>query len=477
MSDGGFRGVSAALAPFERMDRAELEALQLARLQRQLDRLYRTNPFYRTKLERAKVTPADIRSLDDFRKRVPLSTKAEFLQDQTEHPPFGRRLGVPREAVALVCLTGGTSGQGQEVYGRTAHDIAIQGHLHALPWFMAGLRPGDVALNCVPSGGLTTGGWGPPEGFRQMGATAFHVGGVLSTEAKVELMTRFGEIHFIYASTNYLHTLTETLRRQGLRPAERFPMLRALFIAAEGYPVEWARSTQTYWGCPLHEGYGSTQGAGFVASTCERSAVRDDRERGILHFLEWHTYAEIVDPDSGEAVAPGEEGEIVLTNLDLEGSPVLRFATRDRARFLPHDACGCGRPWAGIEAGTVGRYDDMLKIRGNNVWPLAVDSAVFAHAEVAEYVGRVFVDEQGRTEVEVRLAFKPEFAAAPAEAKAAALARVRDAIKQRTNVAMRVTEVGRETLPEFTYKARRWRDERQQGYRGATPAATGGNQT
>ncbi|BBK38523.1 phenylacetate-coenzyme A ligase [Allostella sp. ATCC 35155] len=458
-----FGDVSATLSPVERLGRAELEALQLRRLQRQVERLWHGNPFYRAKLEAAKVRPEEIRSLADFNRRVPISTKADFLADQKDHPPFGRRLGVARERVTLVNMTGGTSGQGQEVYGRTDHDIAVQGYLHLLPWFMAGLRPGQMALNCVPTGGLTTGGWGPPEGFRIAGATAFHVGGTLSTDAKIDLMLRFGEVHFIYASTNYLHTLSEAFRRRGIVPAEAFPMMRAIHIVAEGYPLEWARGIEQFWGCRLHEGYGSTQGAGFIASTCEAGVVRDDGRRGLMRLLEWINYVEIVDPDTGLPVAPGEEGEIILTNLDIEGSPVLRFSTRDRARFVPWQECGGGRAWNCLETGTIGRYDDMLKIRGNNVWPLAVDTAVFAEPEVAEYVGRVFVDEAGRTRVQIRLALKDVHAGMGDEARRTLTGRLGQRIKERTNVQMELEIVARRELPEFTYKARRWTDERKEG--------------
>ena len=458
-----FRDASATLAPIERLSRPELEALQLAKLRRQLERLWHTNPFYRAKLEAAKVEPEQIRSLADFAARVPISTKADFLADQQEHPPFGRRLGVPRHEVTLVNMTGGTSGQGQEVYGRTDHDIAIQGYLHLLPWFMAGLRPGQMALNCVPTGGLTTGGWGPPEGFRIAGATAFHAGGTLSTDAKIDLMLRFGEMHFIYASTNYLHTLSEAFRRRGIVPAERFPMMRGIHIVAEGYPLEWARATEEFWGCRLHEGYGSTQGAGFIASTCEEGVVRADGRRGLMRLLEWINLAEVCDPETGLPVAPGEEGEIILTNLDIQGSPVLRFSTRDRARFVPWQECGSGRAWNCLETGTIGRYDDMLKIRGNNVWPLAVDTAVFAEAEVAEYVGRVFVDESGRTRAVIRLALKDSHADMGEDARRVLLGRLAQRIKERTNVQMELHLVPRAEVPVFTYKARRWTDERKEG--------------
>ena len=167
---------SLALASLERMPRDDFLAFQFHLLKRQLERLYSCNAFYRNRFRKGRLHPDDIRTMSDFRRRIPLLSKAECLQDQEEFPPFGRRVGVRREQVAMVTLTGGTSGQGQEVYGRTATDITVQAHQHFLPWFMAGLRRGDVAFNCVPTGGLTTGGWGPPDGLRFNGVTTFNVG-------------------------------------------------------------------------------------------------------------------------------------------------------------------------------------------------------------------------------------------------------------------------------------------------------------
>lgn len=461
---------SAMLARYGRMTRAELGVLQLVRIRQQLARVYRGSDYYRARMDAAGLRPEQVRTLADFA-RMPASHKSDFLQDQQAHPPYGSRLSVPRDSVALINMTGGTSGLGQELYGRTQHDIALQGFLHYLPWFMAGLRPGHVALNAVPQGGLTTGGWGPPEGFRVAGAAAINAPGTMGTDAKIDLMLRFGDVNFIYSSTNYLHTLTEALRRRDLVPATAFPTMRGIFIAGEGYPQEWARGMVRQWGCALHEGYGSTQGAGFIAATCERGVVREDGKPGCLHVLEWENYVEVIDPASGRPVAPGEEGEIVLTNLSVQGSPVIRFATGDKARFLGEQACGCGRAWICIEAGSIARYDDMIKIRGNNMWPATVDAVMFSHAEVAEYAGRVFVDEKGRTEVELCFAVKPGAAGgAPQD-----LTRVLTSeIKERTNVHMNLKLVPREALPTFEYKARRWTDERKAGYAGQGGAPAGG---
>ena len=456
---------SARLAQLGALSRVELEALQLRKLRRQLARLNATSSYYRERMRQGGIDPEKLGSLDEFRARFPMSNKAEFLAEQAAHPPFGGRLGIAREDIALVNMTSGTSGQGQEIYGRSQHDVHMQGYLHALPWFLAGLRSGDIAVNCVPAGGVTTGGWGPGEGLRIAGATAFHVGGTLSTDAKIDLMQRVGEVHFIYASTNYLHTLTEAMLRRGLEPKRTFPMLRTLFIAAEGYPLEWAERIEALWGCRLQEGYGSTQCAGFGASTCADGVFSKSGGRGLMHMFEWETLFEVVHPETLQPVASGETGEMVVTNLSIEGSPVIRFRTGDAARFVSWRDAASGRAWNAIECGTIGRFDDMLKIRGNNVWPSAIDAAVFSFGEVSEYAGRVYTTGDGRTEIEVRVALTDGAAAFDGATQSRLIERIRATIKERTNVWMTLSVCARNELPEFNYKARRWKDERQQGYR------------
>jgi phenylacetate-CoA ligase len=157
---------------------------------------------------------------------------------------------------------------------------------------------------------------------------------------------------------------------------------------------------------------------------------------------------------------------MVVTNLSVEGSPVVRFKTGDAARFVSHADSGTGWGWNAIECGTIGRFDDMMKIRGNNIWPSAIDAAVFAHGDVAEYAGRVYTSEDGKTEIEVRLALSDHAAMTfSPEQRANLFQSVRGAIKERANIWVDLVEVARGELPEFAYKARRWKDERQAGYR------------
>ncbi|MBI5828842.1 MAG: hypothetical protein HZB20_04725 [Chloroflexi bacterium] len=176
---------------------------------------------------------------------------------------------------------------------------------------------------------------------------------------------------------------------------------------------------------------------------------------------EWNALYEIVDPETGEPVQPGEEGEVVLTNLFREGSPLVRFRTNDRVRYLPHNTCTCGRPTNCIEAGTIARYDDMIKIRTQNVWPEAVDATIFAHSELEEYQGRVYVDERGREQVDVRIEFKPR--PLSEEAKRQILADTAAELRRVVGVSMNLSEAPPGSLERFVFKTRRWTDERKKG--------------
>ena len=446
------------------LSRPELEAFQLKKVQTLVARLYATSPYYADRMKAAGLAPEAITSLEVFHKRFPTSDKKSFLADQLSSPPFGQRLGIDPSEVALVNMTGGTSGQGQEIYGRSQRDVHHLGYLHALPWFLGGLRPGDIAVNCVPAGGMTTGGWGPGEGIRILGATGFHVGGATSTESKIDLMLKLGRVNFIYASTNYLHTLTEALLKRGITPAEAFPDMHGLFIAAEGYPLEWAAEIERHWGCRLQEGYGSTQTMGFGGSTASAGVFGKDGKRGLIRLFEWETMFEIVHPETGDPTLPGEVGEMVVTNLSVEGSPVVRFRTGDAARFVPWNEVDDGAAWNAIECGTIGRFDDMIKIRGNNVWPSQIDAAVFAIPEFGDYAGRVYTRD-GKTEIEVRLAFADHATQLSPDQRKSLIGKARAGIKERTNVWMDCEECARSDLPTFDYKARRWKDERQAGYK------------
>ena len=454
---GSFAGRQAYNPAIEHLDRSGQRTLQWTLLQQQLERLWHTNPFYHRRMESAGVPPERITSLEAFRELVPMCTKRDLLTDQAEHPQFGRRLGVPEADVVQVWLTSGTSGVGQEVYGHTWRDAIAGGTaLVEAAFFPAGWRPGDRIFSMTPVSTLAF-GLCTQEAFRVAGYQPFQVFNYDSA-AKLRLMERFG-VQGIVITPAHLARLTTICQDQGIDPRRDYPELKSIVIAGQSYPIEVIQGAQEFWGVRIHDLYGSTQGNGAIAGNCELGALHDGRRAG-MHFLEHRNLLEVIDPDSGEPVAPGEEGMGVITNLSIEGSPLLRFRTDDKMRYLGEAECPCGRQTRLIEAGTLSRYDDMMKVRGMNVWPQAIDDVMFAEGVVDEYVGRVYCDEGDLEQIEIRYATKPALALS-VEERLALGERLVQTLKARINVTCRLSDVPREELPVFEFKAVRWTDTRQ----------------
>jgi phenylacetate-CoA ligase len=204
--------------------------------------------------------------------------------------------------------------------------------------------------------------------------------------------------------------------------------------------------------------YGCTQAASVVGATCERTAVVDGRA-GMVHFLEDHYLVECLNRETGKPAEPEEDCEIVLTTLDREASPAIRFRMHDKAVFLRDTACTCGRPFHGYRVGTIARWDDMLKIKGINIWPSMMDDLLMMHPELREYRGFVEIDRSRHREVmRIMLDFKPETGS---ERRTRLLDEVRDEVKSKMFVTPLVEESS-EALPKFAFKPVRWIDTRGQ---------------
>lgn len=440
----------------ERMARPELDALRWRRLRATLERAYRHSPFYRRKMQEAGVTPDDVRTAEDYRRRVPTVDKADFLADQREHPPLGSAIAVPDALLEYCFLTSGTSGKGQEVHVYTAADVAdsLTSWASSLHW--AGVVPGDTAFHMVPIG-VTAGPVTLLGGFQHYGLRTFAVGN-MDGEARLDMMRRFPP-HFFSTGPVYLRRLTTICREQGVEPRRDFPALKAIKLGSFGFDVPWAREMEDFWGAKLIDTYASTQCGGGIASTCEHGTYLADGRRGMMHFPEHKVWAEVLNPVTGEPAQEDEEGEVILTSFGREAMPILRFRTGDKVIFKSHRQCPCGRPFDGIEAGTVSRFDSMLKIRGMNLWPEAVDAIVLAHPEIDEYNGRLGVAGNGREIARVIVEFKAD---APNDAahRAGVIETLREQIKERTGVGMELREAQAGELERFAYKEKRWKDQR-----------------
>lgn len=444
--------------PFiEKLTREELKALQWKKLKYQLEYQYHKNPFYRRLFDQHRVKLDEIRTPEDFRNKVPTISKKDLLKDQQENLPFGSRTWVDPKKLVGLYLTSGTSGIGQEVYGRSEADQAYAGQTWAMGLHWSGVDRGDICYNMWPgSVGQLAGPDSLTRSLAVLGVLAMHVGSQNSKD-KLKTMLRFTP-HQMTIVPAYLTRMTVLCQEMGIDPRKDFPHLKSIMMATEAFSTSWVEKMEEFWGAKLFEMYGSTQQGGGLAFTCEHGVLHNGR-RGHVHILEHMSYVEVLDRETREPVGPGEEGEIFITNLDREASPLIRFATDDKVVFLPHQTCSCGRPFDAFEAGTTARYDDMIKIKSVNVWPSAVEAVLFDHDEVEEYRGKVYMSEQGEEKVLLTVEFKKEV---PASRKKELIPLLENAIRQNVGVRMEIEEA-LEPLPRFEFKVRRWTDERIQG--------------
>ena len=444
----------------EALSREELMGLQLRRLTTLLNRVAQRNDFFRRRFAKHGVAPDQIRSLEDFAERVPTLGKQDLLEDQAERPPHGTRLDLPPGELALTCLTSGTTGLGQEVHPLTFHDLEELGDSFCYKFHWDGVRQGDRAYTMWPIG-LQIAGLAVPRAFQKYGVESYLVP-ILDATRKLETMRRFPP-NYIVTVPAYLTRLTVLCQQMGIDPRRDFPDLRAIDATTQAYTLDWAREMEDFWGAPLTEMFGATQSVPGIMFCCERG-VRDGGRRGMLHALEHRLLFEVIDPETGRHVGSGAEGELVLTTLTRAVAPMIRFRMGDRVIYQAHTECPCGRPFAGIQAGTVARYDDMIKIKGQNVWPEAVDAAVFGFPEVEEYKATVFIDADGRETVAVQYEVKRTAQLSDAD-RAALPARLSARVRDRVGVSMQFTEAAHDSLPRYEFKTRRWTDERQAGRR------------
>jgi phenylacetate-CoA ligase len=445
----------------ESLDRETFEAMQWQRLRNLVDALYIHNPFYRDRLRAAGVTPEGIRSRADLA-RIPTITKEDLLADQEDSPPYGRRLGVPERDVQRITMSGGTSGIGREIQPLTKSDLETVARQSARALRWAGLKERDIlAFNVGVSN--HNGGWAFLLGAEVSGRAPYLIGHE-SFAKRLELMSIFGA-DGLWGTPSALNGLCVAARELGTTPRELVPNLRFVLMGAEAYPVEFAERMREEWDAPVYEVYGSTATLGISGSTCEAGAVVDGK-RGGIHLYEDEILFEIVDPDTDRPVEPGESGELIITTLAVQGSPLLRMRTRDRVTYTGDGPCACRRPFALIEAGTIGRSDDMLKIKNVNIWPNQVDDIVFAFPDVAEYRGEVLIGDKGRDEARLLVAFRDEASGADEEGQEVQLRSIQAALREHLELTFDVQAVSRDALPTFDSgerKARRWSDRRMSG--------------
>ena len=339
--------------PLERIEKAsrdELTALQLERLRWSLDHAYRNVARYREKFDAAGVKPADCRTLADLA-RFPFTTKAD-LRDTY---PFGM-FAVPMDRVVRIHASSGTTGK-PTVVGYTAKDIDTWSHVMARSMRAAGARPGDK-VHVAYGYGLFTGGLGAHYGAERLGLAVIPLGGGM-TERQVQLIADF-KPEIIMVTPSYMLAIADEMERQGLSPKKS--SLRLGIFGAEPWTNELRAKIEQRTSLQAMDLYGLSEVIGpGVAQECAET-------RDGLTVWEDHFYPEIIDPATGQVLPDGEKGELVITALTKEALPVIRYRTRDLTRLLP----GSARTMRRMEKIT-GRSDDMLIIRGVNVFPSQIE--------------------------------------------------------------------------------------------------------
>lgn len=422
----------------ERLGHDELAALQLTRLRATLRRAYEKVPFYRQAFDKAGVHPDDCRSLADL-SLFPLTTKAD-LRDQY---PFGM-FAVPRSQVRRIHASSGTTGR-PTVVGYTDKDLSTWADVVARSIRAAGGRPGQI-IHIAYGYGLFTGGLGAHYGAERLGCTVVPASGGM-TDRQVRLIEDFRP-EVIMVTPSYMLTLLDEMERQGIDP--RATSLRTGIFGAEPWTEEMRREIEERLDIDAVDIYGLSEviGPGVAQEFAE---TKDG-----LHIWEDHFFPEVVDPLTGAVLPEGEPGELVFTSLTKEAMPIIRYRTRDLTRLLP----GTARPAFRRMEKITGRSDDMIILRGVNVYPTQIEEVLLRTPGLAPHF-QLRLTREGRMDaLTVRVEARRETDAERRQEAAAAVVR---AVKEGVGVSVRVEVVDPETLERSVGKIKRLVDLRGSG--------------
>ncbi len=428
-------------SPYDELEFAserDLGALQLERLRWSVGQAARSPHYGRVFAEHG-LGPGSIQTLDDLQK-FPLTAK----RDLRDSYPFGV-LAVPKEAIVRMHHSSGTTGMATAVF-HTAGDIERWAGLVARCLHMAGLRRGDVFQNMMTYG-LFTGGLGLHYGAEKLGAFVIPMGAG-NSRRQIEFMHTFGTtaIHII---PSYAMALLGTFEAMGVDP--RGLSLRLAVGGAEPYSEEARSRLQEAWGMPFYNCYG-------LSEMCGPGVAFECPEQQGLHLWEDAYLGEVIDPESGERVADGEMGELVLTSLTREAMPLIRYRTRDLTSFAA-GACPCGRSHRRL-ARIQGRTDDMFIVRGVNIFPIQIERVLMSLPQVGRSYLVVIDREQYADRMTVQVELTPEAFAGDLEQLQSLRDRIAGALRRETLVRPRVELVEAGHIPRQEGKAVRVVDKR-----------------
>ncbi|HYO61239.1 MAG TPA: AMP-binding protein [Actinomycetota bacterium] len=429
----------------ETMPRDELDALQLHKLRRTVEWAEKQVPFHAERLRDAGVTAQDLQSFDDLR-RLPFMTRDEWMDAQLQQPPYGPILAAPKETAIRYHMTSGTTGRTPIRVLDGMKDWEWIAEMWCYGFWGFGVRPADTVFFAF-SYGTFVGFWGAHYACEKIGCLVLP-GGNMTTEARVRQIVDM-EATVVCSTPTYALRMAQEAASMGVDLANG-PVER-LILSGEpaGSIPATKRLIEQQWGAKAADTAGMTELGTIMMFEC-------DHQPGGTHIIEPHYIEEVIDPESGEPVPYGEQGERVVTSFGRGFIPVIRYRTRDLVVKVPADRCSCGRTLDLYEGGIVGRVDDMKLVRGTNIYPRAIESIVREHEEVDEFQIHLYTAEGIRDEIEVLVEVPDE--SVDVDALLRTLGTALSEAHEGLRFGVRSVELG--SLPRFELKAKRLVDER-----------------
>ena len=425
----------------ETMSREELEALQLERLKSLVARVYEKIPFYKESFDAAGVAPEDIKSLDDITK-LPFTVK----QDLRDAYPF-KMFAVPRSEVLRIHCSSGTTGTAT-VVGYTKRDLEVWGDCFARFLYAADCDKNST-IQIAYGYGLFTGGLGAHNGGETAGCTVLPMS-TGNTKRQIRLMDDF-DVDCLCCTPSYALNIADLAYEEGYNPAKDFHVHSAV-LGAEPCSEGMRKEIERKLGVRVHDIYGLSEVMGpGVACECEK--------QNGLHVCEDHFIIEIVDPKTLQPVPDGEWGEVVFTTLSKECSPLIRYRTRDISRILVGE-CECGRTFRRMDR-IAGRTDDMLIIRGVNVFPSQIEEEIVSFPEIAAQYQLILTTKGTLDHVQLQVETVPDFPFDEVRRLEKLKKDLQKALKDNLQVAVEVKIVEPKTIERSEGKAKRIIDLRE----------------
>ncbi len=436
----------------ETLPRHQLDALHLQRLQAMVEYAYRCSPFYRKKFDACGLKPSDIQSIEDFKRKVPLTDKSEFIKLQLEAPPYGPTLALPFEFVAHHCETSGTTGKPLGI-PYSAYDTVRYGESWVYGWWGLGIRPSDTLYFAFGWGNFA-GFWSAYWGARRLGCRVISGGG-LDTKGHIQTILRLRPTVLISTPTFALRMAT-VAAEMGVDLTQS--SIKFTYHAGEPGPTAlpaMRAAIEKAWGAK----------SGELLGIAEVDALAPGCPNGDgVHVNEMNSFTWSMNPDTGAEVADGEVGENIVTSFANTAQPLLNYRSHDLVRRRTN--CSCGRTWVKFEGSVLGRSDFMMTVRGTNVYQTAVENLIGQMPEVSNSYELVLTNEDGNDVMTIHFEPTAVFADKP-ELWSDIEKRLSDRIHEGLHVRLRAVAVAPGSMPRYELKTKRIVDQRPKQFRRA----------